>query len=308
MGSFVEFKVSAIHQGYARLRYVRLMANRQAGNLALRTIRLLEGVFLPLIHGPGSELTLPDFLIIGAQKSGTSSLAHWLSQKTDLNLSMIQVPWKRGLSPETHFFSDPMVRIKGLRWYSGLFSPGRINGEKTPEYLPRRTSLREIRQRCPEAKIIVMLRNPVSRAFSAYQHYLEDLPRSRDWDWLLPGHSFEANLWAEELTGFTMGLLARGRYAEQLEYLFSLFPKDQVKILVLERFRDDPRGSLKDLLAFLGGKPNDHDFEFLHRNRGSYTSQLAEDTRRKLEDYYRPFNQRLFNLLGYSIPEWESQK
>ena len=307
MDFFVDFKGSPILRLYVWLRYVRLVSARKAGNLAIRTIRLLEEVLSPLLHGPGSELLLPDFLIVGVQKSGTSSLASWLIKIPGIHFSRNgrQSIGKLGL--EMHFFSNPAMRLKGLKWYSDRFSPGKVNGEKTPEYLPRRTSMREIRRCCPGAKIVVILRNPVSRAFSAYQDYNSDVPRSRNWDWLLPGKSFEANLWAEEFTRFPMGLLARGRYAEQLEFLLRLFPENQVKVLVLERFLKDPPGHMKELVSFLGGNPDSVDPVFPHFNRGSYSSQLNPDTRRRLAEYYRPHNEKLFKMLGYRIPEWEEE-
>ena len=293
---------------YASYRYLKLMSIRKIGRTLIKCAgRFEESIFRPRTRGE-SFYPRSDFFIVGAQKSGTTSLTFWLDQLPEFNMATMRVPHKLRQRIEIRFFSDPRIRMRGLKWYASRYIPGRINGEKCPEYLARKVSIEEIYRYNPGARIVVLLRNPVNRAFSTYQYYGRKRKRSHNWDWLLPDHTFEENLQAEVLTGFSIGILARGRYVEQIEYLYKIFPKEQVKIWILERILDDPEGNLRDLLSFLGAEPNGRDFEFLHRNRGGYATQLAEDTRRKLEDYYRPCNQRLYNLLGYTIPEWENQK
>ena len=307
MKYFGEMDMNWIHHTYVHLRYAKLMAGRRFCGLFIKMAGRFEELASGWLPGYKGDFFLPDFFVVGAQKSGTSSLTFWLNQLPEFNLAMMRVKWKKDPRSEIQFFSDPAIRLKRLKWYSEKFIPGKINGEKTPEYLPRKSALEEIHRFCPGAKIIVMLRNPVTRAFSGYQHYYRKVPRSHNWDWMLPGRSFEENLQAEEHTGFPIGILGRGRYAEQLDCLLSIFPKEQVKIIVFERCMKQPAEHLMETVCFLGGSPDNLDVSFTHSNKGVYSSEFKEETRRKLEDYYRPHNERLFKLLGFRIDEWDPE-
>ena len=307
MNYFGEMDRSRIHHIYVRLRYAKLLMRELISGLVIRTAGRIEDLVSAVLPGYRDNLLLPDFFIVGAQKSGTTSLTVWLSQLPDFRLARIKVRYKKYMRLESKFFSDPTVRIRGLKWYSKLYFSGMKNGDKTPEYLSRKSALREIHHYCSGARIIVMLRNPVTRSFSAYQHYCEKLPRDRNWDWLLPGRSFEDNLQAEESTGFPAGFLGRGRYAEQLEFLFTFFPREQVKIVVFERFLADPARHLDEIVSFLEAPPPAIEVEYSHENKGIYRSGLDPETRRNLEDYYKPHNERLFELLGYRIEEWYAE-
>ena len=289
---------------WCRMRCFKLSFRRLLSESFLVLIRQLEELKFKLMPGSGQQILLPDFFIVGAQKSGTTSLAAWLNQLPGFHLARMKIPYKKRLRWEIQFFNDPMVRARGLAWYSSKFVPGLLNGDKTPEYLFRQSALREIKRVCPEAKIILMLRNPVDRAYSAYKHYRRRYPRTRNWDWLLPERSFEDNIKAEEYAGFSIGLLARGRYAEQLEYLYRIFSKDQVKVIIFERFVTDPAAHLEEIAGFLGCPAGNGEVNYKPVNVGGYSSTMDEDTRRALIGYYRACNERLFNLLGYRIEEW----
>lgn len=289
----------------ARFRSLKLTIRRLLCDAIIFAIGRFEDCIYIFRPATRASIILPDFVIAGAQKSGTTSLHIWLDQLPDFRMALMKVPYKKFMVPEIKFFSDPTVRKKGLRWYSSRFRAGMINGEKTPEYFGSKLSLREIRRYCPCAKIIIMLRNPVDRAFSAYNHYSRVNPRSRNWDWLLPGESFEDNLRAELRTGFSIGFLARGRYAEQLKNLYGLFPREQVKIVIFERFTADPEGSLKEIVEFLGGQPVTGELDFRPCNVGIYDAGMESGTREWLRQYYIFHNQDLYSLLGYRVNEWE---
>lgn len=286
-------------------RSYRLFLSRCIAELLLILIGRTEELLISLGLVKRAGVMVPDFFIVGAQKSGTTSLFSWLDQLPDFKLAKRKVSNKSELSKESQFFSNPMIRLKGLRWYSSLFLPGVIKGDKTPEYLFRKASLREISRHCPGARIIVMLRNPVDRAFSAYGHYKRMLPLSRNWDWLLPRAGFSENILAELSTGFRLGFLARGRYAEQLENVYALFPEKQVKVLIFENFITDPSRSFADIVSFLGGTSIEWELSYTPVNVGKYRSQMDAETRRVLADYYRPYNERLFEMIGFRINEWD---
>lgn len=125
----------------------------------------------------------PDFIIIGAQKGGTSSLFSYLKQH-----SQLQLPDKK----EIHFFDNDYQ--KGVNWYRSHF-PMKIfdnikTGEATPYYLFHPHAPQRIFQHCPKVKLIVMLRNPTDRAYS---HYMMQNKRKID-----PLPTFEEAIDAEE--------------------------------------------------------------------------------------------------------------
>jgi len=286
------------------IRCLFLSARRRAGGTALGLIGRVEDLGLWLRPDRKAGIILPDFFIVGAQKSGTTSLAVWLGQIPGFRIARMAVPYKNWERREIQFFNNPRVRIRGLRWYSSRFEPDLINGDKTAEYFNRRTALREMRRYAPDARIVLMLRNPVDRAYSAYQHYCRKFPRSRTWDWLLPKESFEENLRAELLTSFQLGFLARGRYSVYLEDLFRLYPPERVKIVIFERFIAHPEAETAAIVEFLGGSPLRDELDYTPANVGEYGSRMDPETRRTLKEYYQPFNEELFRILGFRIDEW----
>ena len=311
MNFFGEFEADFLYRTRCRLRCFKLTLMRRLVELFIVLIGYHERFRNQFRPGNIEKLPLPGFFIAGAQKSGTTSLALWLSQLPDFNIGRIGVPyfWSRNdrLKLEIQFFNNPLVRMRGIEWYSTGFALGFINGEKTPEYLFRKSSLREMRRFCPGARIIIMLRNPADRAYSAYKQYTRNYPRSGNWDWLLPEGSFEDNLQAEEYTDFSIGFLARGKYADQLEYLFQVFPRSQVKVIIFERFAADPAAHLEDVVSFLGGRAVNDSVDLTPGNVGGYSSRITADTRLALQNFYRPQNERLFKLLGFRIEEWERE-
>ena len=178
---------------------------------------------------------LPGYLIVGAQKAGTSSLHSYLSQH-----SAVTVP----VTKEVHFFDHEFGR--GTGWYRAHFhrsAAGTLAGESTPYYLFHPLAASRAAAVLPEARIVVVLRDPIDRAFSHHNHELalgfEQLP-------------FEAALAAEEerLRGEEERLIAepgyrshahqhhsylrRGRYAEQLRRWIELYGSDRVLVLGAE--------------------------------------------------------------------------
>ncbi len=114
-----------------------------------------------------NKRALPDFLIIGAQKSGTTSLYSYLARHPNI----LPAYGKK----EVHFWDIPKNYKKGLLWYRAHFplikelqDAAVITGEKTPNYLEDPETIRKIKEDCPAAKIIILLRNPVERTISNY--------------------------------------------------------------------------------------------------------------------------------------------
>lgn len=252
---------------------------------------------------------LPDFLIIGAQKCGTSTLHAQLATHPDIR------PASR---KELHFFDRHYWR--GLSWYRALFPAappfGRnwLTFEATPSYLFHPHAAERLAKAQPRARLIVLLRDPVERAYSHYQMSLRQQVEPL---------SFEAAIDAEEerltpelermaadptyYSGVVrkQSYLARGRYAEQLERWFQYFPREQVRVYTARELRQETRRLHQELFEFLGLR----DVELPavpDRNVARY-EPMRPETRARLAEYFAPHNERLYRLLGRDFG-WNSKK
>jgi hypothetical protein len=190
------------------------------------------------------------FLIAGVQKGGTTALFDYLAEEPGLSLSAVK---------ETHFFDD-----EGQDWarpdygaYHAHFAPfdRRLRGEATPIYTYWPQSLERIRAYNPAMKLIVVLRDPVERAWSHWRMEYARGAESRPFGWCIrEGRQrlFEADPW-----GFhrEFSYVERGFYGEQFERLFGLFPREQVLALRSQDLRDAPGPTLAKVRAFLGLPP-----------------------------------------------------
>ncbi|MCC7139423.1 MAG: sulfotransferase [Planctomycetes bacterium] len=244
---------------------------------------------------------LPSFLILGVQKGGTSSLYRWLVRHPHV------LPARR---KELHFFDREHDR--GLRWYRGQF-PGRlregwhrvvrrrpvVTGEASPSYLPDPAVRDRVRAALPDARFVVLLRDPVERAWSHHRHFVR---RGRP---VPPFAEAVERERRDDLAGRrrpedARGYLGRGRYAEQLERWFEVFPREQFLVLRSEDVFASPAEHVRRVVDFLGLAPLDPTRwvgEFDVWNRG-LSLDLDPDTRRVLEDYFAPHEDRLVALLG----------
>lgn len=209
--------------------------------------------------------TAPDFLVIGAQRSGTSSLYKWLSRHPNVAPS---------LRKEVEYFSVDFLR--GERWYRAHFPValrrklasfrGRAwkTFEATPDYLFDPRAPQRVAEALPNAKLIVLLRDPIDRAVSHYHHSvrnnLEDLPLEealrREVERLEPEWSRIARDPGYRALPFRrFSYVARSRYAEQLERWRSFFPESQMLVMRSEDLFADPSGNFATVLRFLDLPP-----------------------------------------------------
>jgi Sulfotransferase family len=202
---------------------------------------------------------LPDFLIIGAPKAGTSALHAALTQHPQLFLSGVKEPkyYMCGDSPPPTY-KGPGDAHSNQEWiwqrqrYMGLFAPARgdvLCGESTPFYLYNRDARRRIATDIPHARLIAVLRDPVDRLYSNWMHlWVDGLEPCED---VVEAVSREPSRvdagWAPFWHYQRLGL-----YGRQLADLFALFPREQVLLL---RYRDlvqEPERTISDVCRFLG--------------------------------------------------------
>ncbi len=251
----------------------------------------------------------PGFLIVGAMKAGTTFLHTCLAGHPSCVCAM---------EKEVHFFDNNYHR--GQRWYRSRF-PIRgwmesrrqrplLAGEATPYYLYHPLSPQRAHDTCPKAKIIVLLRNPVDRAYSHYQQnvragfeklsFPEAIAAEPD---RLRGKEdrLRADPGYYSMAHQTFSYCARGEYAPQVARWVESFGAERVLVVQSETLWADPERTHARVLRFL-------DLEahappgFRPRNRGRY-APMDDRTRRRLDAEFAPSNEELFSLLGERF-EW----
>ena len=240
----------------------------------------------------------PDFIIVGTQKGGTSSLYSYIIQHPQIRPAT--APYLAG---EVNYFNASYHR--GPSWYRShfplvLFSKDRkwITGEKSPNYMTNPDVFDRIYKFSPNIKLIVLLRNPVERAIS---HYC--MMRKVGVETISIGDALEQE---EERIGSDYSSLTyrsysyqkRGIYVEQMERCFKRFPRDQVMIIKSEDLFTKPYEILKDVFVYLGVDQNYRPPDICPKNAGSYNRSEFSAAYKKLLDYYAPHNKRLYDLLN----------
>lgn len=250
---------------------------------------------------------LPDFLIIGVQKGGTSSLWYHLQQHPQIEMSPKYTGritgGQKGSKKEVHFFDDEEVWNKGIYWYKSLFNNnGKLQGEATPAYISKKVYCQRMFEVIPKAKLILILRDPVSRALSAYNHARQEEAVWGNLDYRL---TFEENLTTEIRDYFEKdGMIKRGFYIDQIKELLSLYPKEQLLILISEQMKKKLQQTYNKIFDFLDVKRIEINYDpDIHKRK--YDVSISKQTEKMMYKIYDKYNELLFQFLGYRIPEWE---
>jgi hypothetical protein len=203
-------------------------------------------------------VALPDFLIVGAPKAGTTALHAALAAHPGLYMTAIKEPkffLTDGPPPDKGGPGDALTYREHV-WrrtdYEALFAaapPGALAGESTPLYLYDRGAVDRIRALIPDAKLIVILRDPVERAHSNWTH-LWSAGLEPVGDFLTACGQEDRRVAAGWAPFWHYTRL--GRYGEQLEYLFKVFPREQVLVFRYRDLVDRPAVTLDRICAFLG--------------------------------------------------------
>ncbi len=251
--------------------------------------------------------TLPDFLIIGAQKCGTTFLYQQLVQHPRVKPAFVK---------EVHYFD--LNFYKGNNWYRSHFplqihnSRTHITGEASPYYLFHPHAARRASAVVPDAKLIVLLRNPVDRAYSHYQHQvIRGQGEARETLTFEEAIEVEERTLPEEvgkmiqdehyqsLDHRTRSYLRRGIYIDQLQVWSSFFQREQMLVLKSENLFSGTTDALERMLNFLG-IPHWAPETYSIPNKREY-SGVSPYTRQRLDEYYKPYNRRLYEYLGEDL-------
>ncbi|KAG8433318.1 hypothetical protein GDO86_017557 [Hymenochirus boettgeri] len=262
---------------------------------------------LSVHNGYGSK-KFPQAVIVGVKKGGTRALLEFLRVHPDV----------RALGAEPHFFDR--CYDQGLDWYRNLMPrtlDSQITMEKTPSYFVTMEAPRRIYNMSRDTKLIVVVRNPVTRAISDYTQTLSKTPS-------LP--SFQALAFKNTTTGpidTTWSAIRIGIYAKHLENWLKYFPLSKFLFVSGERLVSDPAGEMGRVQDFLGLKRviTDKHFYFnetkgfpclkkpegsskprcLGKSKGRPHPNIDTKVLQRLREFYRPFNMKFYQMTGQNF-------
>lgn len=270
----------------------------------------------------GQLRLLPDFLIIGGQRCGTSSLYYYLTEQHGVVAASTK---------EIHFFDD--FYSNGLAWYRAQFPTWTykyyvenvrkrhfLSGEASPYYIFHPHAPRRISEVLPHVKLLLLLRNPIDRAYS--QHWLEVMGNYETLSFEdaikceqeRTAGEREKMLSDENYHSFKhrrFTYLTRGVYIDQILYWMNYFPREQFLFLKTEDLYTNPASTVRQTLEFLGvpSETIDTNREYKKYKVPSKTGYKMKDsapkmdptTRNSLVEYFKPYNARLYEFLGRDL-------
>ena len=281
--------------------------------------------------GVNVSAKLPGFIVIGSQKSGTSSLFFGLNQHPQIYMA----PAK-----ELNYFYHEALFAKGPGHYATYFKEapeGTICGEASPGYICHPRTPARIRRQLPDVKLILTIRDPVERAYSQYWDNRRQLAEGRSFDGLLEGPQHQV------FNPDQKNYFSRGLYSVYLERYLALFPRDQLLIIQFDELKKDPESVYKRCFEFIGVDPDagTGDANQIANFRSVFSNPLyhfafnrpalavrlpsfikwmlrwgpqvahtpdpvSPHTEQRLRDYFAPYDRALEGLLG-EAPYWMTE-
>jgi hypothetical protein len=263
------------------------------------TKRLKRRVWYPARHGLRAlrwpDHARVDFVVAGAQKSGTTALDSYLRQHPNLQMALVK---------EAHFFDDERVfRSRDPAWwtYHSLFppyEPQKLFGETTPIYMYWEPAFPRIARYNRDMRILMILRNPIERAYS---HWAMSVRHGRE---KLPFREAivrEAERLRHAGQSRRFSYLSRGFYSKQVRRALRHFPRSQVLAVRHDALRHEPQATMNAVFRFLGVERIRIHPRRMHA--GSY-APMAEADRRLLSRLYADEIRELERLLGWNCASW----
>ena len=269
---------------------------------------------------------LPQFVIIGAARSGTTTISRYLRAHPDVFMAQ---------EKEVHFFDVDETYALGVDWYKGRFAaarPDQITGEATPAYMEKPEAVTRMAEVVPEARLIAILRNPTERAYSMYWLARAWGAEAREPEQALheamrnPGSSERASQYI-------------GSYVEQLQHVRRFYPASALMTLIFEdfsahpdetvgricefigvdprllpkqvgRFRNEPRRVLSPKVHAFGERVRARNVRvgeriLLLNSRKVNPPPMNDQLRSELVEYFRPHNNALSQWLGRDLSDWD---
>ena len=252
-----------------------------------------------------SSRILPDFIINGTVRSGTTSLYYNICEHP----SILSADYD-----EIGFF-DSNYQL-GINWYRSMFPTQKeiselkkktgfaITGEDTPFYFWKKEAARRILNDLPNVKIISIFRNPIDRAYSNYNLSIRANTEKLSFEdaieeemRFLDEHSFRESVDRQR------SYITKGFYEKQINFWFEIFPKKQIHILSTEDMKKNPQDTLKKIFRFL--EIPEYTIENPHNQKAVKYEKMSEETRKLLCDFYKPHNEKFFQIIDKKF-DWEN--
>jgi sulfotransferase family protein len=277
----------------------------------VRRVRHLFSLNRIIRRATARSRSLPDYIIAGAQKSGTTSLWQYLREHPDVaspmskEMSYFDVNFRRG--PDWYRMHFPLQREVESAAGRHL-----LTGESSAYYMLHPHAPARIAQMLPQARIILLLRNPVDRAFSHYHLKIRRLQETLSFEDAIDAEPERLVGEEEKLLGNPgyysaahdrYSYVTRGIYVDQIRRWEQFFPPERLLILEAGEFFRETAAVYERVLNFLGLPPNPA-AQFGNRFPGKYRDRMKDETRRKLTDVFEPHNERLYAHLGVRF-DWE---
>lgn len=273
---------------------------------------------------------LPNFLIIGSQKAGTTSLYNILKQhpqvfmpeKKEVNFFFLEKEFRKGMAYYQQYFADIPVGKK-------------VFGEASPGYICHPQAPGRIKESLPYAKLILTVRNPIERAYSQYWDNRMTLSEPRPFNQVMDmalNETYEPG---------KLGYFSRGTYIQYINRYLELFDANQLLILLFDDLRDDPLKFYRTCFEFLEIDPAFHSAEmdtafnpssvwdnflynwffnhpatqrflpakskrlvFWGKQRRFQYPPMDQATKQRLIQFFAPWNRELANFLGRDLSHW----
>ena len=259
------------------------------------------------------DRVMPNFIIIGAQRCGTTSLYDYLCQHPQIIPSPVK---------ELFYFDDYYTRPD--TWYRSFFPRKReveklekgliarvITGEASPSYFFHPYAARRIKETLPDVKLLLVLRDPIERAYSHYNHirrlnreplsFEEAIEKEEerikdDVDKLAKDENYKADKRRD------YSYLSRGYYARQLKEWLKYFSLEQLLVIQSEEFYRETPKVYNEIVEFLG--LNSYTLPVFEAKNALKYAKMAPETKEKLKSYFAPKNEELYELLGKRF-DWQ---
>lgn len=271
-----------------------------------------NNALLPLRQMTRKMRALPDFIIIGASRSGTTSLYYNMSKHPNISpgaekaSSFFDKNFERGLSfYKSHFPVKPSSNLNK----DGKFTF--VTGEATTTYLLNPLTAERISDTIPNVKLIAILRNPIDRAFSHFNYHLtrgeskfQSFEEAINYEKkLIKLGNFKKNIFENKEIDYRFcSYLSEGLYVERLEPYLENFSKDQIMIIKYEDYITHEKNVLNKIFNFLNLPV--YDISNLSKLNSVNYENINEDTKRNLQDFFKPYNEKLIEKFGPDI-RWD---
>ncbi len=274
----------------------------------------------------------PNFFVVGAAKSGTTSLFHYLKQHPEVFLTPIKEPnffckdinartfsdgYLKSVCPDVDaYLEEPkktffVAHIRKWKQYKKLYQgvdEEKAIGEMSNSYLYSKVAARKIYAKYPKAKIVMVLRNPIDRAFSHFMMALnisgEEMDQEKAEAVSFIDRVEEDRLQAHQGWGISNLYIELGRYYEQVRRYFKRFPSKNVEVILYDEYRRSPLDTLKHLFHFIGvNEFIDVDVTKKH-NPAKYKRSITDEERAYLAPFFREDIAKLSDLIQRDLSLW----